>query len=574
MGLAHRGKEPRRSVCVQSLNECLGLLNPIKPIRVVVFILRSIAVLHHLIERLGRLVCGERLGIPAAMESLESREQLVGDLAVTVGTPTVVFNSVQQNDLIKIPVTITNVGDRVVKAPFRMIVSLSSDTTVGNDYVYFQKAFSNNWVAKGRTFTPDLTAPTPYDPVGVASNPALPPGNYHVRVQLFYTDGSSDGNTNNNNVFTTATVPVGFNFGGDERRNQRRTITIFTSNVQQMKFEINGPGTGTVSFANGNTSVTLNGTTSASSLWIKPTNKFATATLSSITVNGTLQELRAPSIALNGNLTVSGDLRRISLASITGSTWTINGGQSTSGTIGEVVNTSLDSDGPIGALTVTSWTTTDSGTDAILADSIGTLKVNGNFTPTVSLLEGAKSVSISGEVNGTWDAGGAVGTFAAASSADGFSLNSALSIGTFTLTGSMGGSISAPTIGSVTINGSMNSAAILAGTDLGSDAAIGGTGTAADIFSAGSLGSLHVRGAATNSLIACSLNPIDGQFFNTDDRFASLSSRIGSVRVGGATFNTNFAAKEFDRYATITRVKIVTATDERFRSDFALSSGV
>ncbi|MCX5690280.1 MAG: hypothetical protein NTV94_10955, partial [Planctomycetota bacterium] len=495
--------------------------------------------------------------------------QLAGDLAVTVGTPTLLFNALQQNDLIKVPVTITNLGDRVVKAPFRMIVSLSSDTTVGNDYVYFQKVFSN-WVPKGKTFTPDLTAPMPFDPVGNSGNSALLPGSYHVRVQLFYTDGSFDANTGNNNVFTSGTVPLAYNFGGDIRRNQRRTITIFTSNVQQMKFEINGPGTGTISFANGNTSVTVNGTTSASSLWIKPTNKFATATLSLITVNGSLQELRAPSVALNGNLTVSGDLRHVSLASITGSTWTINGTQSTSGFIGAVVNTSLDSDGSIGILTVASWTTSDSGTDAIIAHGIANLKVNGNFTPTVSLLEGAKTVSIAGEVDGLWDVGGAVGTFAAASSANSFSLNSARSIGTFTLSGSMGGSISAPTIDSVTITGSLNAAAILAGTDLGSDAAVGGAGTAADIFSAGSLGSLQVRGAATNSLIACSLNPIDGQFFNTDDRFASSSSRIGSIRIGGATFETNFAAKQFDRYAQLTHVKITTATDSRFRSNFAL----
>lgn len=527
--------------------------------------------LHHLIERLGRLVCGERLGIPAAMESLESREQLAGDLAVTVGTPTLVFNSVQQNDLIKIPVTITNLGDRVVKAPFRMIVSLSSDTTVGNDYIYFQKVFEN-WIAAGRSFTPDLTAAVPYDPIGISGQPALPPGAYHVRVQLFYTDGSSDTNTNNNNVFSDGTVSIAYNFGGDTRRNQRRTLTIFTSSLQQMKFEINGPGTGVVTFADGNTSVTLNGTTSASSLWIKPTNKFVAATLSSITVNGTLQELRAPSIVLNGNLTVSGDLRRISLGSISGSSWTIGGSLSTSGTIGQVTNTSLDSGGAISSLTVSSWTTTDSGTDAIIADSIGTLKVNGDFSPTVSLTGGAKSVSITGAAEGPWDAGGTIGSFAAASTGDDFALNSAISIGTFKLTGSMGGLIAAPTIGSVTINGSLNSAAILAGTDLGSDSAVGGTGTAADLFSAGSLGSLHVRGAATNSLIACSLNPIDGQYFNSDDRFASASSRIGSIRIGGATFTTNFAAKQFDRYAQITRIKVSTATDARFRSDFALST--
>lgn len=527
--------------------------------------------LHHLIERLGELVCGERTACPRVLEALEAREQLVGDLAVTVGTPTLVFNALQQNDLIKIPVTITNVGDRAVKAPFRLFVSLSSDTTVGSDYTYLQKSF-NRWIPAGKTFVPDLTAAMPFDPVGVNGNPALPPGNYHVRVQLIYADGSTDPNSSNNNTFTAGTVPLAFNFGGDTRRNQRRTVSMFTSASQIVKFEINGPGTGTVSFVNGNASVTLNGTTSASSLWLKPANKFAAATLSSITVNGSLKELRAPSITLIGNLTVSGNLRHISLAAISGSSWTIDGTLSTSGSIGVVENTSLDSDGSIGTLTVGSWTTSDSGNDAIIADSIKILKVTGEFTPTVSLLEGAQSVSIGGAVNGAWDAGGAIGTFAAGSSADSFSLNSAVSIGTFSLKGSMGGSISAPTIGAVTITGSMNSAAILAGTDLGSDAAVGGTGTAADIYSAGSLKSLQVRGAATNSLIACSLNPVDTQFFNSDDRFASANSRIGSIRIGGATFETNFAARQFDRFVNITRIKVSTATDSRFRADFALGS--
>ena len=45
-----------------------------------------------------------------------------------------------------------------------------------------------------------------------------------------------------------------------------------------------------------------------------------------------------------------------------------------------------------------------------------------------------------------------------------------------------------------------------------------------------------------------------------------------SVRIGGATFETNFAARQFDRFVNITRIKVSTATDSRFRADFALGS--
>ena len=526
--------------------------------------------LHDLFKRLGDLVYGAAPAAPTALEPLEQRAMLAGDLAITVGTPTLQFTPSIQNDRIQVPITITNIGDRVIKSPFRVILSLSTDATVGNDYSYTETTIER-WVRAGEVLTPNLLAAMPFDLVGRLGNPALAQGNYRIRAQIAYLNGASDENAANNNVFSASTVPLSYTFGGDTRGNRRRTVTAFVDNFQQLKFEINGPGTGTASISNGVVSLSLTGTTTSSSLWIKPSTTLVAANLGAITVTGSLKELRAPSISMNGNLSVSGDLRRVTLGSINNSAWTIGGTQSTSGTITSVVNTSLDSRGSIGTLTVGSWTTSDSGSDAVIATGVKSFKVNGTFSPDMRISGSVETASIAGTVSGRWDVGTKVTSFDADATTDNFALNASTEISRVTLRGDLLGSISSRTIGTVTIEGAMTGAAILAGSDLGSDTQVGGTGDAADTFSAGLLTSVFVRRGATSSLVACSLNPVDSQFINSDDRFASADSRINSIRILGATFATNFAAKTFGRSMELTKVRVNPATDARFRSDFPVS---
>jgi uncharacterized delta-60 repeat protein len=62
-------------------------------------------------------------------------------------------------------------------------------------------------------------------------------------------------------------------------------------------------------------------------------------------------------------------------------------------------------------------------------------------------------------------------------------------------------------IGSLTVFGNISGAKVLSGTTLGSDGQFGGTATAADSFSAGSIGAIRISGHVANSVIAAGLRP-------------------------------------------------------------------
>ena len=528
---------------------------------------RSHDVPNHLFQRLNPLAGCH----PETLESLESRMQLAADLEVTVGTPTLRFSPAVQNDLIKIPVTIKNVGDETMTARFRVFLFLSSDRAVGSDYVY--KSIDRfNPIRAGESFTPDATEAMPHDPLGIVNGIALPAGQYFIRASISFLGGASDANSANNNAFSTASVGLNYAIGGGTGKTKQRTVTIPTNSFQTLKFEILGPGDGVVTSTgtglNGTLSVSATGTTRSSSLLIRTGEKFLPGSVSSISVTGSLNRLQIPEIDVTGDISISGGLRYIGARSITGSTWSIGGAESLTAQLGPVVNTSLSSTGDIGNMTVPSWTTTDGSTDALVARSIRRLDVDGTFSPRIRASAGVNTIVIGGSANALMDVTGSVSRFAAGSTGSSFVLNATRSIGTVEIKGSMQGRIAAPTITSVLVQGSMSGASIFAGTSLGSNGDIGGTGAAADVFSAGSLGTLTVRGSATNSLVTCSLDHVDGQYFNTDDRFRSTSSRIGRIRIAGATFNTNFAAVSFASSHWINGVTVIPGADARFRSDF------
>jgi hypothetical protein len=528
---------------------------------------RSHDVLNHFLKSLNPLVGSH----PGTLESLESRMQLAGDLAVTVGTPTLKFSPSVQNDLIKVPVTITNVGDETVTARFRLFLFLSNDRTVGSDYVY--NAIERlHPIRPGQSFTPDVTSAMPHDPLGIVNGTALPAGQYFIRAFISFLDGASDANSDNNSVFSTGSVGLNYSIGGGTGKTKQRTVTIPTGPFQQLKFEIIGPGDGVVTSTGagvlGSLSVATTGTTRTSSLLIRTNEKFLPGSVANITVSGSLQRLQIPEINVTGNISISGGLRFINARSISGSTWSIGGTEALDARLGTVVNTSLSSTGDIANMTVASWTTDDGGTDALVARSIRRLVVDGNFAPRIGASAGVNAITIAGAANSFMDVTGSVTRFSAGSTGSSFVLNATRDIGSVEINGNMQGRIAAATIGSVLIRGSMNSASVFAGTSLGSNGDIGGTGTAADVFGAGSLGTLTVRGSATNSLVTCSLDHVNGQFFTADDRFRSTSSQIGRIRIVGATFNTNFAAVTFGPSHSINGLTIIPGADARFRSDF------
>jgi hypothetical protein len=132
--------------------------------------------------------------------------------------------------------------------------------------------------------------------------------------------------------------------------------------------------------------------------------------------------------------------------------------------------------------------------------------------------------------------------------------------------GSITGTLaSARNIGTVSVGGDLSSAKVLAGADFGSDGQVGGTGTAADSYRAGTIGKVKVAGQAKSSLVAAGLQPMNAVFLDSDDQvMGGSASSIGTITVrGGTDTATRFVAGSFGKAKLPGAVDV--SSDERFR---------
>lgn len=109
----------------------------------------------------------------------------------------------------------------------------------------------------------------------------------------------------------------------------------------------------------------------------------------------------------------------------------------------------------------------------------------------------------------------------------------------------------------MTVGRDVSGSRILAGASLGTDNAIGGTGSAADTFGGGAIGKIKVGGAVVNSTIGAGVNPVDGIFRNGNDVVVGgTASRIGSVSIhSGVDTASRFFAGAFGKLKTPRTVK-------------------
>jgi uncharacterized delta-60 repeat protein len=137
-------------------------------------------------------------------------------------------------------------------------------------------------------------------------------------------------------------------------------------------------------------------------------------------------------------------------------------------------------------------------------------------------------------------------------------------IGTLSLGHVNGGTIaSAGGISSLSVL-SASDAQILAGANLGADGELGGSGSDADTFFAGSIRTFKVTGSLTNSVIAAGVNPVDGTYLDGDDQLiGGASSVIRSVTVHSIDASTRFVAGAF-RTANIPKKVKKPASDPHF----------
>ena len=286
---------------------------------------------------------------------------------------------------------------------------------------------------------------------------------------------------------------------------------------QNFSLTFSGPGQAFFRKVGTTTRIRLVNTTSASSLVINapgngPLGNFTVvgntgAGLGTLTVNAAVQ----------GNSTLYLD------AGIT--TAIFAGRVGTTGTIG--------SGGTISSLTFASVNRA-----RVEAAVLTSLIVNGDFgsatTPASLVAFRLDTVNITGTLFGSVSSDQRINSFTAGAIRGG-GVRSGDSIQTVTVGSLFQARISARnSLPSVTVNGDATESGIYAGADLGTDADFGGTGTAADTVTNGTIGTVRINGNFRRSDIGAGVLPgASGFLGNSDTQTAAGRSSIASVIITG-----------------------------------------
>jgi hypothetical protein len=515
---------------------------------------------------LTRLV--RNLPTPPALEALEPRALLSADLGISVGKLGTGFDR-SNNPTITLPVTIVNHGDTALHGGGHIDYYLSTDQVLDDSDFKFTSAplpklGGANSVGKTtlNTIKPALLSP----PAG----PGIPIGDYFIIAKIVTNTPGADSNPSNDAAATTKTININYQFGTVDGK-PRVPLTVTLSNGATATFAIDGVGTGQILDVDHEIMVVLNGTTTQSRLLISPGPKSKTPTINGLTVNGSLKELSAGKITIDGNVTIQGSVGVLAVGDLQQSSFRINGLTKDVGmTFAKVTDSSIVSNTPIRGISVKSWRNTDSTLDTLAAVYITNIQSDGEFDASVNTsIAGPKGPSITNVkvkgalANAVWHVTGDVYGIQVASIASTWGGTVTGTIHELYVGGNASGSFGAGNFNHVVVIGDLVNANYLAGTDLGADGKIGGTGNNADTYNAGQVGKIELRGNMINSVVAAGLKTDDDILLNSDDQLNTAGS-INVIIVKKSIINSHFAAHDLPKTVSINFKNVNTANDPRF----------
>lgn len=229
-------------------------------------------------------------------------------------------------------------------------------------------------------------------------------------------------------------------------RGEQHSVRFTGANGAAATMTLAGPGTATVTLSGDGLSIattkagvatisgtptsvaiTTSGTTAASTL-----NVTGAPTIASITPSGDLGAFNGSKVALDGSLSATGSVGRVTLGSATGGAITVGGSaRALTLAVGSASSEAVTSSEPIASLTATSWTTVSElgSPSTISAPSISRLSVTTTLNANVST--GSLGQATVGSITpSTWSVSGAL-TGLTAGSITGLNL-SAASVGRLT----------------------------------------------------------------------------------------------------------------------------------------------
>jgi hypothetical protein len=481
---------------------------------------------------------------------LEPRSLLGADLALTLGAITITDPGTAA-EIIHVSTNVHNVGDAQYASGGGIHYFLSSDASLGSD--------DFSWETRPLgVFNPGDNSTFSFDATRPPASATLPAGNYFVIATFEFPAGIHDDFAGNNVAQTAETLnipgapppppPTNVQFGNVN--GQQVAIHETLANGQHATFAIEGHGTGTLTNTNGQFSVTLDGSDNRSTLIVRADSANDHPVLNGITINGDAQRIRLNHVAVNGNITVNGSLREFNGDDITGGTFLITSAtRATDIRVHDLTDVTINSASTIKTLALHNWSLGDANVrDAVLAPSLEHLNDRGDFGADLAISgvgarrDSLKNVDIRGNISGgTWIITGNAGDVDVHNIAGTWAANITGDLKSLRVRGDAAGLLAAHNIKTMDFKHNVTGMMVLAGANLGSDAHLAGTGTAADTFTGGTIKDINIRGNFTNSTIAAGVNPTNTAFGDTDDVFLS-PSKINHARVRGTTTNSSFIA--------------------------------
>ncbi len=521
------------------------------------------------------------------LEQMEQRQLLAADLAVAWDTanflvPTVVvpgdrFDPNGGSGRLEVPIQIINVGTTAASGTVRIDFFLSTDAVLNSAQDTLLRTYTGEPLSlpvytgdpnQIGTFSPDMFIPA-----------ATAPGTYFLIVRIIPDSNVGDFNQSNNVNATNDPITAARRFG-DFAGRTNVALTLVDTDGTQVRFTQTAGGYGEVTPSADGFGVTIfNGGVASSVALVTGVGGDGRYDLASVTINGSVGTFSAPQGRLRGALTATTGYGAMTFGDVVGPlTLTVPAtSQTPSYTLGNVSELTIDSAVGIGAISVTSWADSVGPTDVIRAPWLGALSSTNNFYPNIRLSgRGAGQptlgpVNISGVIKrGSWAVNGSGSTLSIFATTVFWSATFNGAVTSLATAGSYRGVFTAASIGSISSGRDILLSHILAGAYLGDDGVFGGTGSAADTYGAGTIGTIDVVHNVAGVTIGAGLSPVDGVFRNGNDAIlGGTASSIGAVTVGnifGAA--ARLIANVYSGAITVNGV----ALDWRFNNRFSLST--
>ena len=352
------------------------------------------------------------------------------------------------------------------------------------------------------------------------------------------------------------------------------TITLVGGGTGVVSVVGNGDVTGT---AASSVTVATTGTTAHSRLAVVSSGSKATE-IDGIAVAGSLAALVAPTVDLDGDLTVTGTIGSVLLAGASGGhTLSVQGtGAVGSLRLGTVADLTVDTAEPLATLYATAWTNaTDSA--VVTAPSISSLIVPGTFAAGVAVGTGTgvplRTVRVGGALSGgTWTVAGGVNSITAGSTDAAWSATVTGAVNSVAVNGAASGSLTAASVGALRVRGDLTNATVkltAAGTDVRS-LTVGGSITGSTIAAAGSVGAVRARAMLDSTLTAGVASTVTGLPTSAAD-FATTAS-IASFTLTGLPANAASFAGSDVAAATLGRVAVRNVTTANNGTPFGFAA--